>query len=195
MKNGSLEFGGRDAPAEFKNPCCTSAGRQARPLVGTLIFNSLIGEKRVERSLVIIKPDGVQRQLVGPIITRLEHRGLKIVALKMIQVSQDLARKHYAVHEGKAFFEPLISYITSAPVVVMVIEGPHAIEIIRNTMGATSPVKAAPGTIRADYALEIGRNLVHGSDGPETAAAEIALWFGAGEILNYQRDVDRWILE
>jgi nucleoside-diphosphate kinase len=151
--------------------------------------------KRVERSLVIVKPDGVQRQLIGPIITRLEQRGLKIVALKMIQVSQDLARKHYAVHEGKAFFEPLIKYITSAPVVAMVVEGPHAIEITRNAMGATSPVKAAPGTIRADYALEIGRNLVHGSDGPETAAAEIALWFADGEILSYQRDVDRWILE
>jgi nucleoside-diphosphate kinase len=151
--------------------------------------------KRVERSLVIVKPDGVQRQLIGPIITRLEQRGLKIVALKMIQVSQDLARKHYAVHEGKAFFEPLIKYITSAPVVAMVVEGPHAIEVTRNTMGATSPVKAAPGTIRSDYALEIGRNLVHGSDGPETAAAEIALWFAEGEVLSYQRDVDRWILE
>ncbi len=149
----------------------------------------------MERTLVIVKPDGVQRQLIGPILTRLEQRGLKIVALKMIQVSQDLARKHYAVHEGKAFFEPLIKYITSAPVVVMVVEGPHAIEVTRNTMGATSPVKAAPGTIRADYALEIGRNLVHGSDGPETAAAEIALWFDEDEIVSYQRDVDRWILE
>ena len=149
----------------------------------------------MERSLVIVKPDGVQRQLIGSIITRLEQRGLKIVALKMIQVSQDLARKHYAVHEGKAFFEPLIKYITSAPVVALVVEGPHAIEITRNAMGATSPVKAAPGTIRADYALEIGRNLVHGSDGPETAAAEIALWFAEGEVLSYQRDVDRWILE
>jgi nucleoside-diphosphate kinase len=149
----------------------------------------------VERTLVIIKPDGVQRQLIGPIITRLERRGLKIAAMKLLQVSQDLARKHYAVHEGKPFYEPLIDYITSAPVVVMVVEGPHAIEVTRNTMGATNPVSAAPGTIRADYALEIGRNLVHGSDGPETAAAEIALWFDQGEILSYQRDVDRWILE
>jgi nucleoside-diphosphate kinase len=152
-------------------------------------------ERRVERTLVLIKPDGVHRQLIGPIITRLEQRGLKIVAMKMIQVRQDLARKHYAIHEGKPFFEPLISYITSAPVVAMVVEGPNAIEVTRNTMGATNPVNAAPGTIRADYALEIGRNLVHSSDGPETAAAEIALWFDQSEILSYERDVDRWILE
>jgi nucleoside-diphosphate kinase len=149
----------------------------------------------VERTLVLIKPDGVQRQLVGPIITRLEQRGLKIVAMKLIQVSQDLARKHYAIHKGKPFFEPLIAYITSAPVVAMVVEGPNAIEVTRNTMGATNPVKAAPGTIRADYALMIGRNLVHGSDGPETATTEIALWFDPGELLSYPRDVDRWILE
>jgi nucleoside-diphosphate kinase len=149
----------------------------------------------VERTLVIIKPDGVQRQLIGPIITRLERRGLKLVALKLIQVSDDLAREHYAVHEGKPFYEPLIQYITSAPVAVMVVEGPNAIEITRNTMGATNPVDATPGTIRADYGLEIGRNLVHGSDGPVTAAAEIALWFDQSEILSYQRDVDRWILE
>lgn len=149
----------------------------------------------MERTLVIIKPDGVQRQLIGPIITCLERRGLKIVAMKLIQVSDDLARKHYAVHEGKPFYEPLIKYITSAPVVVMVVEGPNAIEVTRNTMGATNPVSATPGTIRADYGLEIGRNLVHGSDGPETAAAEIALWFDQSELLTYQRDVDRWILE
>lgn len=149
----------------------------------------------MERTLVIIKPDGVQRQLVGPIIARLEQRGLKIVALKMMQVSQELAREHYAIHEGKTFFEPLIKYITSAPVVSMIVEGPKAIEATRNTMGATNPIQATPGTIRADYALEIGRNLVHGSDGPETAAAEIALWFDQSEILTYQRDVDGWILE
>jgi len=149
----------------------------------------------VEHTLVLIKPDAVQRQLIGPIVTRLEGRGLKIVAMKMVQVSQDLARRHYAIHEGKPFFEPLIQYITSAPVVAMVVEGPKAIEVTRNTMGATNPVSATPGTIRADYALEIGRNLVHGSDGPETAAAEIALWFDQSEILSYQRDADRWILE
>ena len=149
----------------------------------------------MERTLVIIKPDGVQRQLIGPIITRLERRGLKIVAMKMMQVSTDLAREHYAVHEGKPFYEPLIQYITSSPVVVLVVEGPNAIEVTRNTMGATNPVSAAPGTLRADYGLEIGRNLVHGSDGPETAVAEIALWFDQSELLSYERDVDRWILE
>jgi nucleoside-diphosphate kinase len=149
----------------------------------------------VERTLVIIKPDGVQRQLIGPTITRFEQRGLKIVAMKLMRVSRDLARKHYAVHEGKSFYEPLIDYITSAPVVVMIVEGPNAIQVTRNTMGATNPVNAAPGTIRADYGLEIGRNLVHGSDGPETAAAEIALWFDPSELLTYQREVDRWILE
>ena len=149
----------------------------------------------MEQTLVIIKPDGVQRQLIGPIITRLERRGLKIVAMKMMQVSTDLAREHYAIHEGKPFYEPLIQYITSSPVVVLVVEGPNAIEVTRNTMGATNPVSAAPGTLRADYGLEIGRNLVHGSDGPETAVAEIALWFDQSEILSYERDVDRWILE
>jgi nucleoside-diphosphate kinase len=149
----------------------------------------------VQRTLVLIKPDAVQRQLIGPIITRLEGRGLKIVAMKMIQVSQKLARQHYAVHEGKPFFEPLIQYITSAPVVALVVQGPNAIEATRNTMGATNPVKATPGTIRADYGLEIGRNLVHGSDGSETATQEIALWFDETEILAYERDIDRWILE
>ncbi len=149
----------------------------------------------MEQTLVLVKPDGVQRQLVGTLITRLERRGLKIVAMKMMQVSQDLARRHYAIHEGKPFFEPLIEYITSAPIVAMIIEGPNAIEVTRNTMGATSPINAPLGTIRADYSLEIGRNLVHGSDGPETAATEIALWFEPSEILAYQRDIDRWILE
>jgi len=149
----------------------------------------------MEHTLVLIKPDGVQRQLIGPIITRLEQRGLKIVGMKLVQVSQKLARQHYTIHEGKPFFEPLIAYITSAPVVAMVVEGPKAIEVTRNCMGATNPVNAAPGTIRADYALEIGRNLVHGSDGPETAATEISLWFDQSEIASYQRDVDRWILE
>src|SRR5574341_231108 len=172
----------------------TSAGHFARPLLDPTSFY-ILQETNVERTLVLIKPDGVQRQLIGPIITRLEQRGLKIAAMKLIQVSQDLARKHYAIHEGKPFFEPLIAYITSAPVVAMVVEGPNAIEVTRNTMGATNPVKAAPGTIRADYALMIGRNLVHGSDGPETAATEIALWFDPDELLSYPRDVDRWILE
>ena len=133
--------------------------------------------------------------MIGPIISRLEARGLKIVAMKMIQVSEELARRHYAVHEGKGFFQKLISYITSSPVVVMVVEGTRAIDAVRKTLGATNPQEAAPGTIRADYGLEIGRNLVHGSDGPETAAQEIALFFRQEEIVSYGRDTDRWIFE
>jgi len=149
----------------------------------------------MERSLIIIKPDGVQRGLIGTIISRLENRGLKIVAMKMIQMDESLARRHYAVHEGKPFFESLIKYITSAPVVVMVVEGPRAVEVVRKTMGATNPADAAPGTIRADFALEIGRNLIHGSDSIETAEKEISLFFHPSEILSYTRDTDRWIFE
>ncbi len=149
----------------------------------------------MERSLVIIKPDGVQRGLIGAIISRLENRGLKIVAMKMIQMDEDLARRHYAIHEGKPFFESLIKYITSAPVVVMVVEGPRAVEVVRKTMGATNPADADPGTIRADFALEIGRNLIHGSDSLETAEKEISLFFNPSEILSYTRDTDRWIFE
>lgn len=149
----------------------------------------------MERTLVIIKPDGVQRGLIGPIITRLERRGLKITAMKMIQMDYDLAKRHYAVHEGKSFYEKLLEYITSAPVIVMVVEGKEAIEVVRRTMGATNPMEAASGTIRGDYGLEIGRNLVHGSDGAETAAFEIPLFFNEDEIFSYSRDTDRWIFE
>jgi len=149
----------------------------------------------MERTLVIIKPDAVQRGLIGEIITRLEGRGLKIVAMKMMQISKKLAARHYGVHVGKPFYEGLIEYITSSPVAVMAVEGKQAIEIVRNTMGATNPAQAAPGTIRADFALEIGRNLVHGSDGSETAAFELGLFFGEDEILSWKRDTDRWISE
>ncbi|MGQ9456996.1 MAG: nucleoside-diphosphate kinase [Anaerolineae bacterium] len=149
----------------------------------------------MERTLVIIKPDAVERGLIGPIITRLEQRGLRIAAMKMMRMAEPLARRHYAIHEGKPFFESLIRYITSAPVVVMVVEGRNAIELVRRTMGATNPLEAAPGTIRADFGVEIGRNLVHGSDGPETAHAEIALFFREEEILSYERAVDPWIWE
>ena len=148
----------------------------------------------IERTLVIVKPDGVQRGLIGPIITRLERRGLRIAAMKMMQIDEALARRHYAEHEGKPFYPGLISFITSAPVVVMVLEGPNAIEITRATMGATNPAKALPGTIRADYGLETSRNLIHGSDGPESAQREIALYFTESEILSYQRAIDSWIL-
>ena len=149
----------------------------------------------MERTLVIIKPDAVQRGLIGEIITRFERRGLRIAALKLIQIDASLAQRHYAIHKGKPFYEPLIRYITSSPVVVMALEGNDAIETARRTMGATNPAEAAPGTIRADFALEIGRNLVHGSDGPDTAAYEIPLFFAADEILSYQRAVDGWINE
>jgi nucleoside-diphosphate kinase len=149
----------------------------------------------VEQTLVIVKPDAVQRGFIGEIVGRFERRGLRLVAVKMMQISPELAERHYAVHKGKPFYPGLIRYITSAPVVVMVLEGNQAIEIVRRTMGKTNPADAAPGTIRADLALEMGRNLVHGSDGPETAAFEIPLFFSAEEILSYSRDTDRWIFE
>ncbi|HRW46822.1 MAG: nucleoside-diphosphate kinase [Caldilinea sp.] len=148
----------------------------------------------MERTFVMVKPDGVQRGLIGEIIGRFERRGLKIVGLKMVQVSEALARQHYAVHEGRPFFAGLITYITSAPVVAMVVEGTNAVVAVRQTVGATKPFEAAPGTIRADFALEIGRNLVHASDGQETAATEIALWFGE-ELVAWDRAVDAWIFE
>jgi nucleoside-diphosphate kinase len=149
----------------------------------------------LERTLIIIKPDAVQRGLVGQIITRFERRGLRLAALKLIHIDRSLAERHYAIHKGKPFYEPLIQYITSSPVVVLVLEGNDAIEIARRTMGATNPAEATPGTIRADFGLEIGRNLVHGSDGSDTAATEVPLFFTEDEILSYQRDADRWIFE
>jgi nucleoside-diphosphate kinase len=149
----------------------------------------------LERTLVIIKPDAVQRGLIGEIITRFERRGLRLAGMKLIHIDESLAQRHYAIHKGKPFYEPLIRYITSSPVVVMVLEGNDAINIVRRTMGATKPAEAAPGTIRADFSLEIGRNLVHGSDGPETAAFEVPLFFTEDELLSYERDTDRWIFE
>lgn len=149
----------------------------------------------MERTFVMLKPDAIQRGLVGEIIARFERRGLKIVAMKMVHVTPEFAHKHYEVHVGKSFFEGLIKYITSGPVVAMVLEGTNAIDVARATMGVTNPAKAAPGTVRADFALELGRNLVHGSDGPETAAFEIGLWFTEEELLAYERSIDRWIFE
>ena len=149
----------------------------------------------MERTFVMLKPDAVQRGLVGAIIQRFEQRGLKIVAMKTLQMSTEFAHKHYAVHVGKPFFEGLIKYITSGPVVAMVLEGTNAIDVSRTTMGATNPAKAAPGTIRADFGLEMGRNLVHGSDGPDTAAFEIGLWFKEEELLDYNRSTDVWVFE
>jgi nucleoside-diphosphate kinase len=149
----------------------------------------------MDRTLVIIKPDAVQRGLIGPILARLERRGLRFAAMRLMQITPELASRHYAIHKGKPFYEGLIEFITSGPVVVAVIEGRDAIDIVRKTMGATNPAQAEPGTIRADFGLEIGRNLVHGSDGPDTAAFEIPLFFAEDEILSYERAVDGWINE
>ena len=146
-----------------------------------------------ERTLIIVKPDAVQRGLAGAILSRFEDKGLRFAGLKLIQIDRALAERHYAVHQGKPFYEGLVSFITSGPVVVGVLEGPNAIEATRALMGATKPVTAAPGSIRGRYALEIGQNLVHGSDAPETARYEIDLFFKPEEVLDYARDVDRWI--
>jgi nucleoside-diphosphate kinase len=149
----------------------------------------------IERTLIIIKPDGVQRNLVGEVIGRFEKRGLKLAAMKLMQISRGLAEEHYAEHKGKGFYEPTVKYMTSSPVVVMVLEGPNAIANARQTMGSTRPSEAAPGSIRADFGLDISRNLVHGSDKAETAAREIALYFKPEELLGYQRAADGWLSE
>jgi len=147
----------------------------------------------MERSLVLIKPDGIQRGLAGNIIWRLERRGLKIVAMKMIQMDKDLAHRHYAIHKDKPFFNDLVEFITSTPIIAIVFAGEKAVEVIRQTMGETNSAKAAPGTIRGDFALDVQHNLVHGSDSPENAAKEISIFFSPEEIMDYSRNIDRWI--
>lgn len=149
----------------------------------------------MERSLVLVKPDGVQRALVGEVISRLERRGLRLVAAKFMQVSKNLAETHYAIHKGKPFYDGLIEYIISAPVMAMVWEGPNAIAAIRQTMGATRPTEAAPGSLRHDFALEVGRNLTHASDTSENGANEVSLWFKKEELVDWKREVDRWVFE
>ncbi len=149
----------------------------------------------MERTLILIKPDGVQRGLIGEIIGRFERRGLKLVGMKFVQVTPDLAAKHYAEHEGKGFYAGLISYIQSGPVVAMAWEGPNAVALARQLMGKTKPIEAEVGTIRADLAVDVGRNLVHGSDKPETGVREVALWFKLEELTSWSRDVDRWAFE
>jgi nucleoside-diphosphate kinase len=148
-----------------------------------------------ERTLVLIKPDGVQRSLVGTMLARYEERGLKIVGLKLVQVGRELAERHYEVHRGKPFYGGLVDFITSGPLVALVLEGPGAIAIVRAVNGATRPAEAAPGSIRGDLAVEVTKNLVHASDGAETAVSELALWFSADELVAYERDIDRWVLE
>jgi len=149
--------------------------------------------KIMERSLVLVKPDAVQRGLTGKIISRLESKGLKIVAMKMLHLDKRLARRHYAIHRGKAFFDDLVSFITSSPLVAIVFEGKNAVDIIRQMMGATDPTNASSGTIRGDFGIDIGHNLIHGSDSLENAAKEIDLFFSAKEIFEYDRDLDGWI--
>jgi nucleoside-diphosphate kinase len=152
-------------------------------------------ELTLEQTFILVKPDGVQRGLMGEIIHRLEQRGLKLIAAKFLAVHQSLAEQHYAVHKGKPFYDGLIAYITSGPVLAMVWEGPSAIMAVRQTMGATRPTEAAPGSVRHDFGLEVGRNLTHASDGPETARSEIELWFKPEELFTWSRDLDRWIFE
>ena len=149
----------------------------------------------MERTLVLIKPDAVQRGLMGEITARLEQRGLRLVAARFLLVERSLAERHYAVHKGKPFYDGLIAYITSAPVMAMVWEGPNAIAAVRQTMGSTRPTEAAPGSIRHDFGLTVGRNLTHASDSPETAEEEVKLWFKPAELVAWSRDVDRWIFE
>jgi nucleoside-diphosphate kinase len=151
--------------------------------------------ENVERTLFLIKPDAMQRGLAGEIIARLERRGLKIVGMKLLRITRELAERHYAEHVGKPFFPGLVEFITSAPVIAIAWEGKDAIRVVRATIGATNPVEAAPGTVRADFGLDKGRNLVHASDGPESAARELELFFVAGELVSWERDVDRWVAE
>jgi nucleoside-diphosphate kinase len=149
----------------------------------------------MERTLVLVKPDGVQRGLIGEVINRLERRGLKLTAAKFIAVSKELAETHYAIHKGKPFYDGLIQYILSAPVMAMVWEGPSAIAGVRQTMGATRPTDAAPGSIRHDFALEVGRNLTHASDSVENGEKEITLWFSPNELVTWERHLDPWIFD
>ena len=149
----------------------------------------------MEQTLVLIKPDGMQRGLAGTIIDRLERRGLKIAGMKLVHMDEALAKRHYGIHEGKPFFNDLVSYITSSPIIAMVLEGPDAVEATRKTMGETNAGNAAPGTIRGDFAITIGRNLVHGSDSVENAGNEINLFFKKEEIISYGKDTDKWVIE
>ncbi len=149
----------------------------------------------MERTFVMVKPDGVQRGLVGEVISRLERKGLKIVAMKMLWIARELAESHYAEHREKPFFSALVDYITSGPVVAMVVEGKNAIKVVRTLVGATNPAEAAPGTIRGDFGLDVGRNVVHASDSPQSADREISLFFSDDEIVNWEKVDEDWIYE
>ncbi|UCG69957.1 MAG: nucleoside-diphosphate kinase [Thermoplasmata archaeon] len=147
----------------------------------------------MERTFVMLKPGSIQRGLIGNIISRFEARGLKIIAMKMMSVSEELAERHYAEHKGKPFYESLVNYITSGPVVAMVIEGPNAISVVRNMMGKTDPQESAPGTIRGDFGLFTGKNIVHGSDSENSAKREIGLFFKDEEFVSYEKCDEEWI--
>jgi nucleoside-diphosphate kinase len=147
----------------------------------------------MERSLVLIKPDAIQRALAAQIISRFERKGLRIVAMKMLHMDKELAQRHYAIHRGKAFFDDLVSFITSSPLIAIVFQGENAVQIIRQMMGETDPAKATGGTIRGDFGIDVGHNLVHGSDSPQNACQEIDLFFSAEEIFDYDRDIDTWV--
>jgi nucleoside-diphosphate kinase len=168
-------------PAALRAACCA--------------LRAFVTVLRMERTLVLVKPDAVQRGLIGQVIGRLEARGLKLIGLKLVAVSRELAEQHYAIHRGKPFYGGLIDYIISAPVAAAVFEGKDAVATVRSTVGATNPAQAAPGTIRGDLALEIGRNLIHASDAPETALGEVELWFDESELISWERQTDRWIFE
>lgn len=149
----------------------------------------------MERTLIIIKPDAVQRGLTGEILRRFEQRGLRIIGMKFMQISRELAARHYAIHQGKGFYDGLVNYITSSPVVVIALEGTNAVQAARNTIGSTKPFEAAAGTIRGDLALEVGRNLVHGSDSVENGQIEVANFFSEQELISWPRNTDPWIFE
>lgn len=149
----------------------------------------------MERTLILVKPDGVQRGLIGEIISRFERRGLKLIGMKFMQMPRELAEQHYGIHKGRPFYDALVDYITSGPIVAMVWEGKDAIAAARATMGATNPVSANPGTIRGDFGMEIGRNLVHGSDSVENGLKEVNLFFKEGELASWDRVTDSWIRE
>lgn len=146
----------------------------------------------MERSLILIKPDAIQRGLTGEIISRLEKKGLQLVAMKMIHMDRSMAEKHYSIHKDKPFFKDLVSFITSSPIIAIVFQGDNVVNIVRCSMGETNPAESAPGTIRGDYAISSEHNLIHGSDSPQNATKEISLFFSSGEILEYSRDIDSW---
>ena len=148
-----------------------------------------------EKTLILVKPDGVQRGLIGDVIGRLEKTGLKIIGIKFIQISEELAGKHYAEHKDKPFFSGLVKFITSSPVVALVLEGNNAISVTRKTMGSTNPVDSPPGTIRGDFAIDLGRNIIHGSANETDAKREVDLFFDENELCQYSRSNDEWITE